>query len=95
MQDPIHWNRIAALCWTTKAQWSVSACTASYQDLAASNNFAANEAVTFLIQRTPLSELIEPLQRLQFISVGQSNWSRQQHDTSMCPRQGVAQSGAR
>src|SRR5207302_10044731 len=55
-QDPIHRNRMAALCWTTKAQWSVSACAASYLDLPASNNFAANEAVPFLIQRTPRSE---------------------------------------
>jgi len=94
-QDPIHRNRMAALCWTTKAQWSVSACAASYLDLPASNNFAANEAVPFLIQRTPRSELIEPLQRLEFISVGQFNRRRQHHRMTMWPPDGVAQSGAR
>ena len=32
--------------------------------------FAANQAITFLIQRVPLPELIEPLQRLQFFFIG-------------------------
>jgi hypothetical protein len=33
-------------------------------NLPAGNDFAANEAETFIIQRTPLAELIEPPQRI-------------------------------
>ncbi len=46
-------------------------CSASYLNLPASNNFAANQTVTFLIERMPLPKLIEAAQCLQFICVGQ------------------------
>jgi len=37
--------------------------------LPARNNFAANKAITFLIQGMPLPELIESLQDLQFVFI--------------------------
>jgi hypothetical protein len=47
--------------------WSISAWAACDLDLPASDDFAANEAETFVIQRTPLAELIEPTQRVDFL----------------------------
>jgi hypothetical protein len=36
-------------------------------DLPASNDFAADEAETFVIEGTPFAELIESVERLQFL----------------------------
>ncbi|PYK42037.1 MAG: hypothetical protein DME60_00520 [Verrucomicrobia bacterium] len=48
-------------------QRSVPTCSARYLDLLAGDDLAANQTVTFLIQKTPWPELIEPSQRFQLI----------------------------
>jgi hypothetical protein len=41
------------------------------------NNFTAHEAETFVIQRMPLSKLIEPPQGTQFICIGRcAGWGK-------------------
>ncbi len=50
-------------------QRPVSTCASDYLYLPARNNFAANKAITFLIQGMPLPELIESLQDLQFVFI--------------------------
>ncbi len=55
---------------TNDAQRPVSTSAPNHLDFPASDDFAANEAITFLIQPVPLPELIEPLQRLQFFFIG-------------------------
>jgi hypothetical protein len=57
--------------------------------------FAANEAITFLIQGIPLPELIEPLQRLQFFFIGQFDRRNERHGQSILFLPIVAQSGER
>jgi hypothetical protein len=39
-------------------------------DFPAGDDFAANKAITFLIQRLPMPELIESLQDRQFFLIG-------------------------
>src|SRR5437867_10149485 len=69
-QHPIHRNGVTTLRRTTEPQRPIAACSAGYLDLPASNNPAANQAVTFFVERTPVAKLIEPPQRLQFVFVG-------------------------
>jgi len=75
-QYPIHRNWVATLRRTTNPQRPVAACSARYLDLPASNDFATDQAETFLVEWTPLPKLIEPAQRIQFICVRQCNWRR-------------------
>ncbi len=55
---------------TNDAQRPVSMCASNHLDFPPGDDFAANEAITFLIQPVPLPELIESLQRLQFFFIG-------------------------
>jgi hypothetical protein len=45
-------------------------CAHDHVDFPAGDDFAANQAITFLVQRMPLPELIESLQEAQFVSIG-------------------------
>ncbi len=67
---PIHRNRMTMFRRTNDAQWPVSTSAPNHLDFPPSDDFAANKAITFLIQRVPLSELIESLQRFQFFFIG-------------------------
>ncbi len=51
-------------------QQPVSTYASNYLDFPSSDDFAANEAITFLIQRVPLPESIESLQDVEFFFVG-------------------------
>jgi len=52
-QDPIHRYRMAAFRRTTQPQRSVSMGPARHLNLLAGDNLAADQTVTFLIQRLP------------------------------------------
>lgn len=60
---------MAALRRAIEPQRSIPTCAARHQDLLAGDNLAANQTITFLIQRAPWPELIEPSQRVQFIYI--------------------------
>ena len=55
---------------TNDAQRPVSTCAHAYLDLPAGDDFAANQAITFLIQRVPMPELIVSLQDGQLFFIG-------------------------
>jgi hypothetical protein len=55
---------------TNDAQQPVSTCAHNHLDLPAGDDFTANQAITFLIQRVPMPELIESLQDVQFFFIG-------------------------
>lgn len=55
---------------TNDAQGPVSTCAPNHLDFPPGDDFAANEAITFLIQGVPLPELIESLQDIQFFFIG-------------------------
>ncbi len=67
---PIHRNRMTMFRRTNDAQRPVSTSAPNHLDIPPIDDFAANEAITFLIQRVPLPEFIESLQRLQFFFIG-------------------------
>ena len=54
---------------TIEPQRPVPTRAARHLDLLTDDNLAANETVTFLIQRAPYPELIEPTQHLEFLHV--------------------------
>jgi hypothetical protein len=56
---PFHRHRIAMFRWTGNAQQTVRTRAPNHLDFTASDNFAATEAITFLIQRMPLPELVK------------------------------------
>ena len=64
---PIHRNRITMFRRTTDAQRPIFA--PGYVDFPPSDNFAANEAITFFIQGVPHSESIESLQDVEFVFI--------------------------
>lgn len=68
-QHPIHRNGVALFRWTIEPQRTVAAGSASDLDLPPRNEIAANQTVTFLIERMPLSKLIEPAQRFEFLLI--------------------------
>jgi hypothetical protein len=67
---PFHRHRITIFCRTNDAQRPFSRCAHDHLDLPAGDHFAANQAITFLVQRVPLPELIESLQDGQFFFIG-------------------------
>ena len=67
---PFYRHRIAIFCRTNDAQRSVSTCAHDHLDLPTGDHFAANQAITFLIQRMPMPELIESLQDSEFFFIG-------------------------
>ena len=68
-EHPIHRNRVAPLRRTAHLQPAHGASSDRYLDLAARNNVPANQAVTFVIQRTPRPKLIELPQYVEFFCV--------------------------
>ena len=60
---------MATLGGAANAQLACASRAADDLDFIPGNNLAAPEAITFVIQRIPFSELIESLQHLQFIGV--------------------------
>src|SRR4030095_9644786 len=60
-QHPIHRNRIATLCRTTRPQPAVATSCNRYLDLPAGDNLPADETETLVVERTPLPKLIEQL----------------------------------
>jgi hypothetical protein len=48
-QYPVHWNGVAPFRWTTESHRPVASGSASDLDLPPRNEFAANQAVTFLV----------------------------------------------
>ena len=73
-QHPVHRNGVALFRLTIEPQRTVAAGSASDLDLPPRNEIAANQTVTFLIERTPLPKLIEAAQYLQFICASQRKW---------------------
>ena len=75
-QDVIIWPhpfyrlRVTMFRETNDAQRPVSKCVRNYLDFPAGDDFAANKAITFLLQRMPMPELIELLQGRQFFLIG-------------------------
>ena len=75
-QDVVSWPhpfyrlRVTMFRGTNEAQRPVSKCVRNYLDFPAGDDFAANKAITFLIQRMPMPELIELLQDRQFFLIG-------------------------
>ena len=55
---------------TTDAQRPIFQCASRDLNFLPSDDFAANEAITFFIQGVPHPELIESLQNLQFFLIG-------------------------
>ena len=74
-QHPVHRNGVALFRWTIEPQRTVAAGSASDLDLPPRNEIAANQTVTFLIERMPGPKLIEASQRFEFILVRQSDCS--------------------
>src|SRR2546429_7998638 len=74
---------------TSDPQRPVSTCASNYLDLLLSDNFAADEAITLLIEGTPLPELIESLQELQFF-FGVANRGVPNPNTTTAKRQHVS-----
>ena len=68
-QHPVHRNGVAPFRWTSEPQRTVAAGSASDLDLPPRNEIAANQTVTFLIERMPLPKLIEPAQRFEFFLI--------------------------
>jgi hypothetical protein len=75
-QHPIHRNRVTTLARTTQPQRSIPARPTAHLDLSASNDLAAYETVTSVIQRTPFAKLIEAAQHIQSICVRQYDGRR-------------------
>ena len=67
---PFYWHRITIFRRTDDAHRPASTCAHDHVDFPAGNDFAANQAITFLIQRVPMPELIESLQDGQFFFIG-------------------------
>ena len=67
---PFHRHRITMFGRTNDAQRPVSSCALNYLDFPPSDDFPANEAITFLIEGVPLPESIESLQDVQFFFIG-------------------------
>ena len=55
---------------TNDARRPVFTCAHNHLDFPAGDDFAANQAITFLIQRVPMPELIESLQDGQSFFIG-------------------------
>src|SRR6266700_1917351 len=66
---PIYRHRSATFRRTNDAPRPVSRCARNHLDFPPSDDFATNKAITLFVQRIPLPELIEPLQRLQFFFI--------------------------
>src|SRR6266550_1402675 len=67
---PIYRHRIATFRRTNDARRPGFTCAPNHLDFPPSDDIAANEAITFLIQGIPQPELIESLQNLQLFSLG-------------------------
>jgi hypothetical protein len=61
-QDPFYRHCIAMFRWTNYAQRGLAACAVNHLDFSPCDHLTANKAIPFLIERVPLSELIESLQ---------------------------------
>src|SRR6266480_3207719 len=68
---------------TNDAQWSCSTRTSDHLDLLTVDNFATRQTVTFIIQRSPRSKLVETLQYLEFIFFHLFKWSKHRHYRTM------------
>ena len=55
---------------TNDTQRGISIRALNHLDFTSSEDFTANKAIPFLIQRMPLAELIESSQDIQFFFVG-------------------------
>ena len=68
-QDPFYRPCIAMFCWTNDPQRSLAHSALNHLDLSPCDHFAANEAIPFLIEPTPLPEVVEPSQDKQLFFV--------------------------
>jgi hypothetical protein len=66
---PFHGNRIATGAWASNLLSLRAVTISDHTDLPASNDFAANEAITFFVERSPLPEFIEASQDAQFLAI--------------------------
>lgn len=66
---PLHGNRIATGRWAGNPLSLRPATISDHTDLPASNDFAANEAITLFIERLPLPEFVEASQDAQFLVI--------------------------
>src|SRR5438105_12538780 len=64
---------------TDHAQRPGSARAAHDVNFPSRDDGTADEAITFLVQRPPLTESIEPLQRLQLLLLGELERRQQRH----------------
>jgi hypothetical protein len=67
---PFYRHRITIFRGTNGAQQPVFTSAHNHLDFPAGDDFAANQAITFLIKRVPLPESIESLQDVQFFFIG-------------------------
>ncbi len=67
---PFHRHRITIFRRTSNARRPVFTCAHHHLDFPAGDDFAANQAITSLIQRVPMPELIESLQGGQSFFIG-------------------------
>ena len=66
---PLHRNRIATGRWAGNPLSLRPVTISDHTDLPASNDFAANEAITLFIERLPLPEFVEASQDAQFLVI--------------------------
>jgi hypothetical protein len=92
---PFYRHRVTIFRWTNDAQRPVSTCAHDHVDFPAGNDFAANQAITFFIQRVPLPESIESLQEVQLVSIGQFDRRNKRHRPKHAVLRIVIQSGER
>jgi hypothetical protein len=77
-QHPIQGNGVTISGRTNNAQRTGAAVAANHLDFVAGNNPGAGKAITLFIERSPFSELIETLQNLELLLVGNFVW-REKH----------------
>lgn len=66
--------------WTNDAQWARPPGPANHLNLPSVNQSTATQAVTPVIERAPFSELIEPAERIELVSIGKLNRRQKGHD---------------
>src|SRR5437660_11743594 len=76
---------------TDHAQRPRSARAAHDVNFPSRDDGTANEAITFLIQRPPLAESIEPLQSLQLLLLGELERRQQRHCQGISGREVTTQ----
>jgi len=68
-QHPIHGDGMAIWSRADDAQWTVVESPANDPDIVAADDSAADQTITFLVQRLPSPVVIQALQNSQFICV--------------------------